>query len=441
VPNPIVNLANRIFRSGAPLKGSQVPLMSGDVGLSQREKYDLEIDEYPVRDLYGSLETSRNLIELVTWCYEARHTLSYVARDVLRSRQGQTTGWMIADILKDGSPIDPDVKVILSDLIERKNGDDWVIGGNFLEKAVRWMFGYGDAFIEMSVAREGISSGNGKYGDYGVYETLYLPTWQMFVQEDRQGRVQGFQQRSRLQDQEGAIDFFPQKIIHFMYEEQTKYGMSAFLQACRPGGAWKELKGVNFDIAEAVRSLGINPNIHVMPEGKDEAYKKAYQKRYESLKSTGVVTDMFLLSGADIRKMNGVNSNLDALFRRQLDLRYHIVPSGLPVWFFPGLGVEMRGAREISGEPAKAYDGILASIAFVLSKGIRKMFDLELTLRLGAEEFKKRGHYRILFPDFGAESQEDKASNGDKATQENADPTESTPKPKESPKKAGNEPK
>jgi hypothetical protein len=400
-----------------------------------REQYDLEIDEIPVRDAYGSLETTRLLIELVTWCYEARNTLSYASRDVLRSQSGATTGWMIADTLADEKPIDPDVRVILSDLLERKNGDDWVIGGNFLEKAVRLMYGYGDAFVEMCVAREGLSSGKGRYGDYGVSQSLYLPTWQMFAVEDRHGRVEEYQQRSRIQDEENAIRFFPEKIIHFMHEQQTKYGMSAFLQACSPAnGAWKELKSVNFDIAEAVRALGVNPNIHVMPEGKDERYKNAYQARYESLTRSGVVTDLFLLHGADVRKMMGVNSNLDALFRRQLDLRFHVVPAGFPVWFYPGLGVEMRGAREISGEPAKAYGGVLASISFVLAKGIRKMFDLELKLRLGEERFKQVGKYRILFPDFGAESPEEKEKDEDNEEKE-AKPKDEKPKDEKKPAK------
>lgn len=379
--------------------------------MSQREQYDLEIDEIPVRDVCGSLETTRLLIEMMTWCYEARNTLSYAARDVLRSRQGETTGWMISETLTDGTPINPDTRAILLDLIERKNGDDWVIGGNFLEKAVRLMYGYGDAFVEVSLDREGLGSGlnAGKFGDYGICESLYLPTWQMFVKEDRQGRILEYQQRSQVRqepDSENLIHYIPPKIIHFAHELQTKYGMSAFLQGVP---AWKELKQVNFDIAKAVRALGVNPNVHVMPEGKDEAYKKAYQKRYESLVSAGVVTDLFLLHGADVRKMMGVNSNLDALFRRQLDLRYHITPAGFPVWFFPGLGVEMRGAREISGEPAKAYNGILASVAFVLSKGIRKVFDLELRCRLGEERFKRDGKYRIIFPDFGSEAEKESA--------------------------------
>jgi hypothetical protein len=391
------------------------------MGMSQREQYDLEIDEIPVRDTCGSLETTRLLIEMATWCYEARNTLSYASRDVLRSRQGETTGWMISETLADGTPINSDTRAVLLDLIERKNGDDWVIGGNFLEKAVRLLFGYGDAFVEVSIDREGLSSGtgnNGKFGDYGISESLYLPTWQMFVHEDRQGRILEYQQRSQLRqeiDSESMIRYIPPKIIHFMYEGQTKYGMSPFLQGVP---AWKELKQVNFDIARAVRALGVNPNVHLMPEGKDEAYKKAYQKRYESLVSAGVVTDLFLLHGADVRKMMGVNSNLDALFRRQLDLRFHIVPAGFPVWFYPGLGVEMRGAREISGEPAKAYNGILASIAFILAKGIRKAFDLELRCRLGEERFKKDGKYRIIFPDFGSEAEKEAVGKGQEEGEE-----------------------
>ncbi len=389
--------------------------------MSQREQYDLEIDEYPVRDMCGSIETTRLLIEMMTWCYEARNTLSYAARDVLRSRQGETTGWMISETLTDGTPINPDTRAILLDLIERKNGDDWVIGGNFLEKAVRLMYGYGDAFVEVSIDREGLSLGR-KFGDYGVSESLYLPTWQMFVHEDRQGRILEYQQRSQVRqepDSENMIRYIPPKVIHFSHELQTKYGMSAFLQGV---SAWKELKQVNFDIAKAVRSLGVNPNVHIMPEGKDEAYKKAYQKRYESLIAAGVVTDFFLRHGADVRKMVGVNSNLDALFRRQLDLRFHIVPAGFPVWFYPGLGVEMRGAREISGEPARAYNGILASIAFTLSKGVRKVFDLELRCRLGEERFRRDGKYRIIFPDFGSEAEEVQQAELDETAEPNDEP-------------------
>lgn len=418
-PNAITRLWNnalKAFQRDGQLKGSQIPLNSSGVGASWREKYDLEIDELAVRDVCGSLETTRLLIEMMTWCDITRSSVSYAARDVLRSKHGDSTGWSIADTLDDEeTPIHPDVKAILDDLLERKQDvKEYVLGGSKLKRAVRLFLGYGDCFQEIEVAKEGLSKG-GRYGDYGVSATLYLPTWQMFVKEDRQGRITSYEQRSRVASETDSIAFFPEKIAHYKYEEQSKYGQSINLQSVDP---WRKLKKVEWDIEEAVRSLGVTPNLHIMPESwdGDEARKAAYRSQYEQAVAEGVVSDLYLSYGADVRKMSGVNNDLASLFRQRSELRYQLVPPGFPIWLFPGLGVGYQGAREISGEPAKAYDGIRAEVAAILTEGIKQICDTELKLRLGLERFSEIGRYRVQFPDFteNTAAQEDDSNTGSK---------------------------
>lgn len=373
------------FRSTS-LTGSQRPI-ARNLGIATKQRnYDLEINEFPLRDY----ALARELIEMTTYCVEARSVLSYLARDVFSSSDGDDQGFTCAETLEDNeTPVDPQVREIILDLLQRRNGGDYVLGGGFLKKAVRWAVGYGDCFLEISIDREGISR-----GDYCVSNSMYLPTWEMFRAEDDRGQLLGFEQRRRLQDPD-SIQFHPLAVTHFRFEPEYLYGQSIFKQSLQD---WTRLKDAAYDLSSAMRSVGCNPSVHIMPEGADEAYRQAYKQDYFQMEEDGIVTHLFLLYGSDVRKMSNVNPELKTLIDNFMLWRTRILPPGFPIWLMPGL--DTTGAKDISGQPARAYARMRNDICAMISEGAKQVIDIELVLKLGWERFLEKGKYRLQFPKF-----------------------------------------
>lgn len=366
------------------LSGSQRPI-ARNLGLSIRRDSDLEIKESPIRDA----AIARELIEMTTWCVEARSVLSYLARDVFSSGDGDDMGFAVSPTLDDNeTPVNPDTKAIILDLLRRRNGGDYVIGGGFLKKAVRQAVGWGDSFVEISIDKEGVGR------DYCVSNSIYLPTWEMFRVEDDYGQLLGFEQRRRLQDPD-PIQFHPLAIAHFRYEPNYLYGQSIFAQSITD---WAKLKDATFDLANAMRAVGCNPTLHFLPEGSDESYKDAYKANYQNMLMDGMITDLFLLAGSDVRKISNVNPDLKTLIDNVNFLRARIIPSGFPSWLFNGL--DNTGAKDIAGAPARAYARLRNDICSMVAESVRQVIDIELVLRLGWDKFTEIGSYRLVFPKF-----------------------------------------
>jgi len=380
------NLWNRLTgqKNTTSIQGTQRSRTS-TIGLSRRD-YDLEIREVPVRDPVNGTQ----LIEMRTWCPEIKGVLGYLRRDVFSSSDGDDIGWTVADTLDDNvTKINPNTKAIILDLIQRKNGTDRVVGGNKLKRAAKIVASDGDCFLELAIEREGISR-----GDYCVAKSMYLPTWEMFRCETDQGDLLGFEQRKRINDND-PIQLHPLKVVHFRYDQETLYGQSIF-QSSIPD--WKRLKDAVFDLSSAMRSLGCNPNLHVMQDGSTEEDKEAYKEDYRQLLDDGIPTDLFLMPGADVRKLGNQNPDLKTLIDNVQLYRTRLIPPGFPVWMFPGL--DSTGAADIAGQPAKAYARLRNDLCGTISEGIRQIIDIELVLKLGWDEFQRTGQYRIVFPRF-----------------------------------------
>jgi hypothetical protein len=348
----------------------------------QRRNYDLEISDFPIRDP----DVARQLIEMGEWCPEVATSLRILSNDIFSSEDGDDQGFRISDTLNDDeTPVDPDVKSICDRLLEQPN----LIGGLALERAVKRILGYGDAFMSVGIDREGIGR-----GDWGISRTLMLPTWEMFRLETDDGTLLGYEQRKRVQDSE-PIQFAPVQVVHFRYDQNTLYGTALFRQSIQD---WKRLKEATEDLAAAGRALGCNPNLHKMPEGSDSEFMNAYRNDYEAQMADGIVTDFYMLPGGDVQKLANNNPDLSALANNVLLWRSRIImASQIPSWRFAGLPVE--ATKDVSGQPAKAYARFINGIRMQLSEGIKQVLDTELILRLGLEAFVERGRYQIAWPD------------------------------------------
>ena len=373
------------------MRGSQRP--KGQMSAFVRRRYDLEIQEMPVRNW----QQARELLELTEYCYEARHCLNYITRDVFCSSDGDDRGWRMAETLDDlKTKVHPDVLSIGKNLAERKQGDDYVLGGDRLKKASGQVYGLGDSFLQFNIEKEGIGR-----NDYGISRTLYMPVFEMFRIESDTGYLEGFEQRSMLDDQ-SAVKFEPPSMMQMSYDRNYLYGRSAFIPSIEGYNAWTKAKDTAADLADAIRSVGTNPNIHIMQEGATPAQKKEYKEDHRLATQEGIITDLCLMNGQDVKKMANINPNIDPLIEAFLQWRYLLIPAGFPTHFFPGLDARQKGAKEIAGVPALSYQRLIWDIRSILTKGIVRAIDTEIILAKGMEFYREYGRYRIEWAQWNA---------------------------------------
>ena len=375
------------------LQGSQRPI--GEFDSSMRRRYDLEILENPVREPY----MARQLIELREHSYIVSACLSYVQRDCFSSSDGDDRGFTIGNYLSDGeTPINEQVKDIALDLFSRRNYDHMTLGGNRLQKAIAETIVYGDCFFEIGIAKEGIGR-----NDYGIADSLYLPTWEMFKKQDDRGVTQGYEQRRTISDSDPDYFFYPHQIIHFQHNQNRIYGRSLW-HTREQLTAWSKTKDAVDDLAKAARDLGQNPNIHTLPEGTTKEKMKQYKDAHRRHSADSIITNYYLYPNTKIEKMAGANPSLTPLAENLLQKRVELIPPGFPLYYFPELSRKMTGSREISNQPALNYARIRHSWCAILAEGIKKALDVELVLKLGYDRYMEllkeyRGQmYVIQFP-------------------------------------------
>lgn len=355
---------------------------------TQQPEWAEEIIEVPIRNRL----VARELIEGVAWTKEWSDVLDYATRDTFSSPDGDDIGFTIADTLDDNkTPVDPSVKAILLELIARRNGSDYVIGGTRLKRAIREIVGYGDSFWNIGIAKDGT-------GSYGVSSSLKLPCWEMFRVEDNQGRLERFEQRRSLHSESAYAVFAPPSIIHFRYNQQGLYGQSIFQRSLQ-SRARRDRSQAN--LAKTANDVGANPIVHRMPDGFTPEQKAAYKQAVEERQKDGVITNLYVDNDADARRLSesSGSGSFDSLISYDKGLRSELIPAGFPVWLIPGM--DTKGAREISGAPERAYARMRNDWCQALSQGIRQVCDIELVLKLGFDrylELMKKGGYRIVWP-------------------------------------------
>lgn len=375
------------------LQGSQRPI--GDFGSTNNQRYGLEINDNPIREPYKA----RQLIEMREHSYIVSSTLTYAARDVFASTDGDDRGFTIGDYLTDGeTEINPQIKEVALDLFARRNWDHVVIGGNRLQRAMQNVLAYGDCFFEIGIEKEGIGR-----NDYGVSNSLYLPTWEMFKVQTDQGITQRYEQRRTISQTEPDYCFEPWQIINFQHNQKRIYGRSLW-HTSEHQTAWNKTREATEGLAIAAKDLGYNPNVHILPEGTTKEKMKQYKDAHKRHKMSGIITDYYLYSGTQLNKIANLNPSLAPLIENVLQKRIELVPPGMPLYYYPEFARKMTGSREISQQPALNYSRIRHSWCAILAEGIKKVIDIELVLKYGLEQFYQwqkeyRGNmYVIQFP-------------------------------------------
>lgn len=364
----------------------------------QQRKLNLEIPYQPVRPVLNSHETSRNLLEIAKWCYEVRHGISNVSRDCFQSLDGKIQSWRI-DTEYQGKSIHKDVIDIGNNLASRQYGKDYVLGGNKLKKACADMLFYGDSFLEL-----GISQDENK--KYYISKSIYLPSLSTFVDVDEKGDIQSFIQRDSLYKNSNDIIISPVKVLQFSYEKEQIYGEPITLQSL---DSWRKLKELSADIEQAARDTGNSILKHTMPEDSTEETRNKYAMNHENLLNQGIITNLFLMPGVTVERIANDSQSLEPLLKLWLQTRYQCIPPGIPLWFFPGLGLESAAGKDISNQPALNYARFIAYLRSVLGEQIKYAISLEIVLQKGFDFYLENQNFDIRWADWqvlGLEKQE-----------------------------------
>lgn len=363
------------------LTGSQRSLALTSYDL--RKEWDLEIEELPIR----SPNVARHLIEIKEACYESKFCLRMAIEDTFSGFKGDDQdAWGVSDFVdkKKTISINPETYKIIHDLIERKeNYQDYVIGGNKLERALGNALAYGDCFAEIGIEKVN--------GEYQVSRLLFLPTWEIFRVEDDQGRLKQFEQRKYISSSTPEIIFNPTQLIHFRYDQKVLYGQSIFFQSVP---YWDKLKEAVHNLQIAARNLAMNPNLHIYAEGMTENQQAAYRNTIEQRKrKQEIITDIYLFPEMDIKKITNVNPSLKPLSDTILEWRARMIPAGFPTYNFPNF--PSQKARDISGEPSRRYARMRNSWCEMLTRGIRQVIDTEIILKKGYDWWTVNGKYMV----------------------------------------------
>ena len=365
--------ASQWSRTLAP--GQQRPItltyLHDPIGETYQDRWwDLEITEVPVRDS----ARARRIVEMIEYCPEVATIIDEYVDSTFANQSGDDQGFAIALTLDDNvTPIDPTIYKILNRVIEE------VVGGTALDPAAERCLQWGDAFAGIGVDTR----------KRRIDKLLFLPTWEMFRVETNQGELLGFEQRRSLQDAD-PIQIHPLTCVHWRYRRKNLYGRSLFLESLED---WEALKDALADLRSASRAIGVNPNLHRMPEGTGKDYLEAYKAAHEKRKREGTITDYYLMCGSGIEKLAGSNPDLSAIIGNiEMRRRRIVMKSRCPLWI---LGFDSNGAREIAGQPALAMSRRINKLRMGLSAGIKHILNLELALHGYSRE---QWRYRIIWP-------------------------------------------
>jgi hypothetical protein len=235
-------------------------------------------EEYPTR----SPETALQLIDLVNNCPEAAAALEVICAYVLSSGTGDEMGFSVQ--VDEQNPQLGTV-AIAQNVIAR-------VGDIFTWWQVIWrMMTWGDAFGLLDVDTKAMM----------VTGLRLLPSWQCFVVPDEvTGELSHYEQRMGR----GEVAQIPTlNMIQWSYNRRYLYGRSLYHECLDD---WQRMQNASEDVSAGSREAVINPNLHFMPPGSDDGYKRAYKDDHEARKKQGLVTDIYLLPGAGCAEAAGV---------------------------------------------------------------------------------------------------------------------------------------
>ena len=361
------------------LVGSQRPLRFTSQRIGSKL---LEIPDTPIRPIAGNLTNAIELLEMLTWCREAKDSLRIMSKDSFQNIEGSTDSWTV--VCRN-----PEAQAIVDELQRRRSNKVPVIGGSRLINAVYSMLGQGDSFLELGFDKD-------ESGKWCISKSNYLPPLSVFIDQTDIGETVDYRQQTSYLPREDDRVIHPVKILHFQYDKSGIYGTGLLLPSLEP---WRKVKEVSIDIEEASRAAGLAPWVHTMPEGASEDYRQNYRADIDDQRRDGVITDLYLMPGGDVRKAAN-DTDLAPLIDYWLQLRYQCIPSTFPIWMFPGMGLESAAGKEIANQPALAYARTIAHIRTIVSEQIEFAVAVELVLQRGWDWYTANGEFEVQWAEW-----------------------------------------
>lgn len=355
----------------------------------------LPIDSPPLRPINGSLYHAHMLAEIRQWSREASDAIDLMSRDIFMSDDGEVESWAIAG-LKDGmgadaerAKLNPDLLAISQELRDRRCGVDLVLGGSRLQQAADESLHLGDSFIQVKFEREGLTVPE---RDYCIAESIYMPSLSMFVLTDEHGREAAYRQYYATSTE--YTDYSLLEILHFSHRKRHLYGNSVNIPSIPD---WERLKRIAPKIESAIGDCGIAPWLHEMPEDTTAEDLQRYEQKIENMSKEGIIKNLYLMKGSDVRKAKNDNAGLQEILTLWLYLRQSMIPLGMPDYFFSALPQESKGARDLGQQPAMLYGRTNAVNRAHMAEQIKRAHDMEIVCRRGLD-FLKKNPYCIVWP-------------------------------------------
>jgi hypothetical protein len=170
-------------------------------------------------------------------------------------------------------------------------------------------------------------------------------------------------------------------MLHFKYDDKGRYGWPATFTQIE---AWRAFKQCAADLEEASRS-SIAPWLHILPNDRGEDYKQQYRSEYEAQLEQGMISNIYLLAGSDVRKAASATPTLKPLLDTYQVARMNLCPAGIPLWLIPGLGIQTSGggSKELGGQPALTYARLVSHLRSLLAAEIVFSIGIEVTMNRG----------------------------------------------------------
>lgn len=386
--------------SGETLIGSQDPIYAAGRGGRYNNKL-FDIPEPVYRPIMLDRGLALELCEFLVWSPEMVTSMTILAQNIFQEETGAIGSWKIRTKNKDGTPLErpphPNVVAIAESLRNRYNGGIPVLGGQRLEEAA-WCIAKGDVFMELEISREGIGR-----NDYGISNSIYIPPFSMFVNNDEQGRIQEYRQQVNVApSEEDRVwkNYDIARILHFKHRGgNQRYGVSrAFAQI----ESWRKYKSSSRRIEESASTL-LGFWLHEAPPEVGTDWRQAYRSEFEAmLENSDYITNLYLPNGADVRRTSSPTPSLTPLLAEHTLNRYGCCLAGVPVYYIPGLGLESGASKELANSPALNYARLIAHTRSILADRLRMALALEVTLNYGYEFWLENSDVEFDWPYFEA---------------------------------------
>jgi hypothetical protein len=387
--------------AGGGLIGSQDPILPvGRPGY--RNRHLLDLPENVLRPIMMDRSLSLELCEFITWSPEMVTSMTILAQNIFQEETGAIGSWKIRTKNPDGTPMEnpphPNVVAIAENLRTRYNGRVPVLGGERLEEAA-WCIVKGDVFMELQIEKEGIGR-----NDWGISNSIYLPSFSMFINANEQGQIEEYRQQSKIEplsDDRIWSGYDIAKILHFKHRGgNQRYGVSrAFAQIDN----WRKYKSSSQRLEESASTL-LGFWLHEAPPEVGTEWRQAYRSEFEALLSESpYVTNVYLPHGADVRRTSSPTPSLTPLLAEHTLNRYGCCLPGVPIYYIPGLGVETgSGSKELSNSPALNYARLIAHTRSILGDQLRQAVALEVVLNYGYQFWLENSDIEFDWPYFEA---------------------------------------